>query len=269
MANNGALKNLEQVPVVIFCGGLGTRMREDGEIRPKPMIEVGEKPVLWHIMKMYASHGFRRFILPLGFRGDYIKNYFYNYRLTSADFTLVLNPDHEPTIHSRNAESQWEITFVDTGVKTMKGGRLKRIENHLKSDVFHVTYGDGVGDINLTALHSFHLRHGKVGTVSVVRPPSRFGEMVLKGTEVRRFEEKPQLSTGGINGGFFVFNRELLGLLSKDEDCDLEFGALQKLAEKRQLRAYRHQGFWQCMDTPRDRDYLNKLWDEGAPWKTW
>jgi len=244
-------------------------MREDGEIRPKPMVEIGEKPILWHIMKIYSAHGFRKFILPLGYRSDDIKNYFYNYRITSGDFTMVMNPHQNPSIHSVNDEHEWEITFVDTGVDTLKGGRLKRVAPHIKTEVFHLTYGDGVSDVNLRKLHDFHIKSKKMATVTCVRPPSRFGELILSGSRVKRFQEKPQLSTGVINGGFFVFNRSFLKLITTDEKCDLEFGALQKVAAKGQLQAYRHTGFWQCMDTPRERDFLTTLWENGAPWKVW
>ncbi|MCG3204374.1 MAG: Glucose-1-phosphate cytidylyltransferase [Elusimicrobia bacterium] len=241
-----AFADLGRIPVVILCGGQGSRMREDGEPRPKPMVEVGGKPILWHIMKIYASHGFRRFVLPLGYRGDLIKKYF-----------------------SKDRHTPWEISFVETGLHTLKGARVKRVEAYLQADHFHLTYGDGVINSNLSKLHNAHIRHGKLGTVTVVHPPSRFGEMALKRNRVVRFEEKPQLSTGHINGGFFVFKKKFLQFLSTKADCDLEFGALQRIAAQDQLRAYRHDGFWQCMDTPRERDHLNKLWKKGAPWKSW
>lgn len=239
-------RDLENVPVVILCGGKGTRMRENGEPTPKPMVEVGGRPILWHIMKSYASHGFRRFVLPLGYGGKQIREYF-----ESAP--------HAP----------WEIAFADTGINTLKGGRVKRVERYLTHDHFHLTYGDGVISSDLTKLHEYHLRHGKLGTVTVVHPPSRFGEIELSGGKVLKFDEKPQLSTGHINGGFFVFRRDFLRYLRAAENCDLEFGALQKVAKAGQLRAYKHDGFWQCMDTPRERDHLNKLWKKGAPWKSW
>lgn len=231
-------------PVIILCGGLGTRMREDGEIRPKPMVEIGGKPMLWHIMKIYSTYGFSRFVLPLGFQGESIQRYFANC-------------------------PEWDVTFVETGTNTLKGGRIKRVERYLTTDYFHVTYGDAVADINVLKLHQFHLSHGMIATVTAVHPPSRFGELVLDGTTVKRFEEKPQLSMGTINGGFFVFRRAFLRYLTTDERCDLEFGALQELAAQGQMRAYRHEGVWQCMDTPRERDYLNRLWMDGAPWKVW
>lgn len=240
------MSDLASIPVVILCGGKGSRMKEDGEIRPKPMVDVGGKPILWHIMKIYSSFGFKRFILPLGYGGNSIKKYF-----------------------SLKKNAPGNITFVDTGVNTLKGARLKRVEPAIQSEHFHLTYGDGVINSDLSKLHRSHIAHGKMGTVTVVHPPSRFGEMALSGSRVLRFEEKPQLSTGHINGGYFIFRKEFLDYLRPEADCDLEFGPLQKLARRGELRAYRHDGFWQCMDTPRERDHLNKLWKKGAPWKSW
>lgn len=256
--------------VIILCGGRGTRMQEETEIRPKPMVEIGGRPILWHIMKLYAHHGFNRFVLALGYKGDYIKRYFYDYRILSTDFTLIMHPSESPRIHELAADSDWEITFVDTGLNTLKGGRIKRLERYITADDFLLTYGDGVSNVDIRRLYEFHCSHGRIGTVTAVRPPSRFGEMVLSGDRVERFEEKPQLGTGIINGGFFVFKRKFLDYLTTDEDCDFEFGPLQTLAREGELMAYIHPGFWQCMDTIRDRDYLNKLWDSGkALWKVW
>jgi glucose-1-phosphate cytidylyltransferase len=256
--------------VVILCGGKGTRLSEETSVRPKPMVEIGGKPMLWHIMKYYASFGLNEFVLALGYKADYIKNYFYHYRLTSADFTITLDPNVDPVIHGSSEPDPWTVTCVDTGEDTLKGGRVKRIEEHLDGDVFMLTYGDGVADVDLNALLAFHRSHGAMGTVTGVRPPSRFGEMVLDGDKVVSFEEKPQLAQGLINGGFFVFNREFLSYLTPDEGCDLEFGALQQLADDGQLRLFRHDGFWQCMDNVRDRDYLEALYESGdAPWKAW
>jgi len=251
--------------VVILCGGKGTRLSEETVAKPKPMVEIGGKPILWHIMKHYASFGYHRFILVLGYRGEYIKNYFYNYRMLSSDFTLVMHPEKAPQIHGVSDESHWEITFVDTGVDTLKGGRIKRIEKYVKSDVFHLTYGDGLSNVNVEQIEQFHNKHGKVGTVTGVHPPSRFGEMLLDNDTVLQFEEKPQLRSGIINGGFFVFDRRLFNYVTPDEKCDFEFGALQRLASEGELKVYKYEGFWQCMDTARDRDYLNKLWGSGNP----
>jgi len=254
--------------VVILCGGKGSRLSEETILKPKPMVEIGDRPILWHIMKIYSYYGYNRFILAIGYRGEYIKKYFYDYRIIASDFTLVMHPDEVPQIHDLHEQSNWEITFVDTGIDTLKGGRIKRLEKHLKSENFLVTYGDGVANIDIGDSYKYHISHGKIGTVTAVRPPSRFGELVLSGDEVVKFEEKPQLGTGVINGGFFVFKREFLRYLTPDEDCDFEFGPLQRLAQDGQLRAYRHTGFWQCMDNVRDRDYLNRLWDNNrAEWK--
>ncbi len=257
--------------VVILCGGKGTRLAEETGSKPKPMVEVGGKPILWHIMKHYSAAGHKRFILALGYRGDHIKSWFLHYRMASSDLTLTLDPNVEPVVHGAAAEP-WEVVLVDTGEETLKGGRIKRIEEHIRSERFHLTYGDGVGDVDLGKLEAFHVSHGAEATVTGVRPPSRFGELAIEGDSVIRFEEKPQLAEGGayINGGFFVFERSFLGRLSPDEGCDLEFGALQELASDGGLRVFRHDGFWQCMDTVRDRDYLERRWAQGAaPWKTW
>lgn len=256
--------------VVILCGGKGTRLSEETVVRPKPMVEIGGKPMLWHIMKYYASFGMNEFVLALGYKADFIKDYFYHYRLTSADFTITLDPNVDPVIHGAVDPAPWTITCVDTGEHTLKGGRIKRLAEHLDGDEFMLTYGDGVADVDLNALLAFHRSHGSMGTVTGVRPPSRFGEMTLDGDKVVSFEEKPQLAQGLINGGFFVFKREFLDYLTPDEDCDLEFGALQQLADDGQLRMFRHDGFWQCMDNVRERDYLEGLYESGtAPWKVW
>lgn len=261
---------MEKPEVVILCGGKGSRLSEETVLKPKPIVEIGERPILWHIMKIYAHSGYKRFILALGYKGEDIKKYFYDYRTMSADFTLSEDPHKPPQLHNIPQDSDWEITFVDTGLDTLKGGRIKRLEKYIKSDNFLLTYGDGVANINIDELYGFHTSHGKIGTVTAVRPPSRFGELVLSGDKVIKFEEKPQLGTGLINGGFFVFKREFLNYLTPDEDCDFEFGPLQKLAQDGQLRAYSHMGFWQCMDNVRDRDYLSKLWDNNeAEWKVW
>ena len=275
----GQLRHLDRMegtddvkpPVVILCGGKGTRLSEETGARPKPMVEIGRRPIVWHIMKHYAYYGFDRFVLALGYRGDQIKTYFYNYRITGSDFTITLDPSVEPEIHGRPQAESWQITCVDTGEDTLKGGRIKRLKAFIgDADRFHLTYGDGVADIDIAALDAFHIAHDGLGTVSAVRPPSRFGEMVIEGDRVRRFEEKPQLASGFINGGYFVFDRAFLDYLSPDEDCDLEFGALQKLAEDGALRVRPHEGFWQCMDTARERDYLEALWARGeAPWRVW
>lgn len=228
--------------VIILCGGMGTRLREETNVKPKPMVEIGGKPILWHIMKCYSHYGFNRFILALGYKGEHIERYF------------LAPPD-----------SLWEVVCVDTGLSTLKGGRIKRLEPYIKSDCFHLTYGDGLSNVNLDRLEAFHHRHKRIGTVTAAHPPSRFGEITLMGNRVKEFEEKPQLTKGYINGGFFIFNRKFLEYLTTDEKCDLEFGALQRLAQEKELMAYRHNGYWQCMDTVRDVDYLNRVWASGNP----
>ena len=254
--------------VAILAGGVGTRLVEETEVKPKPMVEIAGRPILWHIMKHYSYYGYHRFILALGYKGEYVKNYFYNYRIFSNDFTIEMHPEKEPQIHGLSDESHWEITLVDTGLNTLKGGRIKRLERYVKSDNFHLTYGDGVSNVNLNELDRFHMKHGNIGTITGVHPPSRFGEMLIEGDNVIHFEEKPQLSTGIINGGFFVFNRKFFDYLTADDKCDFEFGPLQKIASEKELKVFKHDGFWQCMDTIRERDYLNSLWELGSPpWK--
>ena len=256
--------------VVILCGGKGTRLSEETNLRPKPMVEIGGKPILRHIMKYYSSFGFNRFILALGQKQDYIKKYFYNYKTTNSDFTLNLAPETSPTFHKSGNESNWEITFIDTGLETLKGGRIKRIEKYLKSDKFHLTYGDGVSNINLDELVKFHDSHNKIATVSAVRPPSRFGEMIIDNDDVKNFDEKSQMHTGYINGGFFVLNKKVMEYLTDNENCDFEFGPLQEIVKNKQLKAFKHSGFWQCMDNVRERDFLDKLTKQGkAPWVKW
>jgi len=256
--------------VVILCGGKGSRLSEETALKPKPMVEIGGMPILWHIMKIYSHHGFNRFILALGYHGEYIKKYFYDYRIMVSNFTLVMDPHQSPQIHDSHERTDWEITFVDTGLDTLKGGRIKRLEKYVKSDNFLLTYGDGVADTDITKLYNFHLSHNSIGTVTAVRPPSRFGELIVSGDKVVKFEEKPQLGAGMINGGFFVFKKAFMDYLTPDADCDFEFDALQKLAQCGELRVYNHGGFWQCMDNIRDKDYLNRLWDTNqAYWKVW
>jgi glucose-1-phosphate cytidylyltransferase len=256
--------------VVILCGGKGTRLSEETMLKPKPMVEIGGKPILWHIMKYYSSFGFNRFILALGYKSDYIKEYFYNYRITNSDFTINLKPDSPAIFHNSAEESNWEITFIDTGLKTLKGARIKRIREYLKTEDFHLTYGDGVSNVNLKELVEFHYSHGKLATVTAVRPPSRFGEMIIKGDNVDVFNEKSQMHTGFINGGFFVLNKRVMSYLTTDKDCDFEFGPLQQLVKEKELKAFKHLNFWQCMDNVRDRDYLTKLIEKGnAPWIKW
>ncbi len=256
--------------VVILCGGLGTRLKEETEIKPKPMVAIGNKPILWHIMKIYAHYGFKDFILCLGYKGDVIKEYFLNYDILNSDFSIKLGPKKAVTVHNTSDTSDWTVTLADTGSSALKGARLKRIEKYIKEDTFMVTYGDGVGNINIKKLLDFHKSHGKIATVTGVRPPSLFGELQVKNNKAIIFAEKPQTSTGLISGGFFVFNRKLFEYLSDDDNCDFEKGPLEKIAAKGELMVYTHEGPWICMDTYRDVVYLNKVWENGeAPWKIW
>jgi glucose-1-phosphate cytidylyltransferase len=256
--------------VVILCGGQGSRLSEETISKPKPMVLIGGKPILWHIMKYYSEFGYKKFILALGYKGDFIKEYFYNLRFTSSDFTLKLDPSNQPVFFNHPDERDWEITFVDTGEDTLKGGRIKLIEKHVQSENFHLTYGDGLSNIDIKKLVDFHNKHGKIATVSAVRPPSRFGEMILDGDNVKVFDEKSQMHTGNINGGFFVLNRKVFDYLSSDINCDFEFGPLQKIVKEKQLKAYIHNDFWQCMDNIREKHYLNDLLSmKKAPWKIW
>jgi glucose-1-phosphate cytidylyltransferase len=255
---------------VILCGGMGTRLKEETEYKPKPMVEIGDKPILWHIMKLYAHYGIKDFVLSLGYKGEMIKEYFYNYEILSNDFTIELGNDKNIEIHSNNAEKDWRITLADTGDKTLKGGRLKRVEKYINDDQFMMTYGDGIANVDIENLLEFHRKHGKLATVTGINPASRFGELKIKGNQVESFSEKPKNGDGLINGGFFVFNRGIFDYLSEDENCDLEIGPLEKIAAEGQLMVYKHRGFWACMDTIRDMEYLNKLWREDqSAWKVW
>jgi glucose-1-phosphate cytidylyltransferase len=258
----------ENMKVVILCGGLGTRLREETEYKPKPMVEIGGQPILWHIMKGYAHHGYTDFVLCLGYKGDNIRDYFFHYEIRNRDFTLTMG-SRELEIHDAHAESGWRVTLAETGAKTLTGGRLKRVERYLDGDRFMATYGDGVADVDLKSLVSFHEAQGKLGTVTAVRPSSRYGELSIENGVVQLFREKPQVHDGWINGGFFVFERSVLDLVSGDEES-LEHGLLGKLVAEGQLAVYQHDGFWQCMDTYREMEHLNELWRSGrAPWAAW
>ena len=253
---------------IILCGGKGTRLSEETVLKPKPMVEIGGKPILWHIMKSYSHYGINRFILALGYKEHYIKQYFYNYKITGADFSLKFDPKEKIKFLNQSDEKHWEIVFVDTGEETLKGGRIKRVEKYIQSDLFHLTYGDGVCDVDMNKLLDFHNSHNCLGSVTAVRPPSRFGELNIdENNTVKELEEKPQMGKGLINGGFFIFHKKMLSYLTEDENCDFEFGPLQKIASENQLKAYKHNGFWQCMDNVRERDYLDKqVKDNTAPW---
>jgi glucose-1-phosphate cytidylyltransferase len=254
--------------VVILCGGLGTRMREETEYRPKPMVEVGGRPLLWHIMKLYAHHGLNEFVCCLGYRGEAIKRYFLDYGALGSDLTVHLGTGEVE--FARRETEDWKVTLVDTGEHSMTGARVKRVEHALgDADLFLCTYGDGLADVDVGALLAFHRSHGRLATVTGVHPPSRFGELVHEGTVVERFAEKPE-SAGLVSGGFFVFDRAVLDRLSPDVSCVLEREPLEGLARDGELCLYPHGGFWQCADTVRDVELLRSLWSAGdAPWAVW
>lgn len=254
--------------VVILCGGLGTRLREETEYRPKPMVPIGGRPILWHIMKTYAHYGHREFILCLGYKGDVIKEYFRNYNWNTSDVTLKLGPKPQVVYHNRHDEEDWTVTLLDTGMSTQTGGRLQRALAHIKDDTFLFTYGDGVINSDINRSIEFHRQHGKVATLTAVTPAGRFGELALDGQSVTAFREKPDHGIL-ISGGYFVMNRRIGEYLSGDA-CVLERAPLEQLAGQGELQAFRHEGFWQCMDTFREQELLNKLWESGnAPWKVW
>ncbi len=250
--------------VIILAGGFGTRLSEYTDMIPKPMVTVGGKPILWHIMNRYAMYGHKDFFLALGYKSEVIKEYFLNYRALNADFTVDLS---DGTVVSRQNESiDWRVTLVDTGVESMTGGRVRRMKEHVNNETFMLTYGDGVADIDINALLDFHKSHGKMVTVSAVRPSARFGELKIKDGNVSSFQEKPQAGEGWINGGFFVVEPEFFDFLDNDQTI-LERRPLEHVASMGELMAFSHQGYWQCMDTKRDRDSLEDQWSSGnAPW---
>jgi len=253
---------------VILAGGLGTRLAEETSVRPKPMVEVGGKPILWHIMKMYSQHGVNDFIICCGYKGYFIKEYFQNYFLHQSDVTFCMK-ENTMEVHERRAEP-WTVTLVDTGDNSMTGGRLGRVANYLKNeDEFCMTYGDGVSNVDITELLAFHKSHGKQATLTATYPPGRFGALNFEGNQITEFKEKPKGDGAMINGGFFVLSPKVLDRISGD-DCIWEKEPLMGLASDGQLMAYKHEGFWQPMDTLRDKMHLEELWEEGkAPWKTW
>jgi glucose-1-phosphate cytidylyltransferase len=252
---------------VILAGGLGTRLAEETHLRPKPMIEIGGKPILWHIMKMYASHGVVDFVICCGYRGYFIKEYFANYFLHNSDVTIDLGKN-EIEVHQRRAEP-WKVTLVDTGEQTMTGGRLRRVAEHLDDEPFCFTYGDGVSDVDLTAEIAYHRAHGRLATVCAVRPPGRYGALQVTDGRVDGFAEKPRGDGALINGGFFVLSPEVIRYIA-DDTTVWEAAPLETLAREGQLIAYEHLGFWQPMDTLREKNLLEELWTANrAPWKTW
>lgn len=278
------VKKKPSVPVVILCGGMGTRLAEETETKPKPLVEIGGRPILWHIMKTYAAFGFTDFILCLGYKGHAIRDYFIGYDHNAQDIKITLGKT--PTVVELLGDKpheDWSIVLADTGNDAMTGARVKRIEKYVKGDHFMLTYGDGLCDVDLSELLAFHKKHGAIGTVTGVQPPSRFGELIVnsnavgdKAPRVEYFTEKPKASPrqgenrSFINGGYFVFSRKIFKYLSSEDECVLEQKPLEKLSRDGELAMYRHDGFWQCMDTMRDVIFLRDLWSKKAPpWKVW
>ncbi len=256
--------------IVILCGGLGTRLREETEYKPKPMVEIGGYPILWHIMKLYAHYGFNEFVLCLGYKGWQIKEYFLNYEAISHDFTLKLGHPAEVEFHHKHEEAGWKITFVDTGQDAMTGARIRKIKPWVENQTFMLTYGDGLARVPLDKLLSHHRRHKKISSVTAVRPPGRFGEMVIESDRVVEFNEKPQVTEGYINGGFFVLEPRIFDYLEGGDDLFFEKGPLMELTRDGELAPFCFDGFWQPMDTYRELQTLNKMWESGnAPWKIW
>jgi glucose-1-phosphate cytidylyltransferase len=257
--------------VVILCGGLGSRIRDASETLPKPMLPIGGKPIVWHIMKMYGHYGFNEFVLCLGYRGWVVKEFFLNYAAMTNDMVVQLGPERSVTVAGSNAEEDWKVILAETGELSPTASRVYQVRKYVDdSDVFLLTYGDGVANIDVRELLAFHRAHGKIGTVTAVRPPGRFGELDIASDLVTEFNEKPQASGGFINGGFFVFDTRRIFDYIDSRSTALEREPMQRLAAEGQLAAYRHVGFWQPMDTPREYALLNELWNSGdAPWKVW
>ncbi|RDY24516.1 glucose-1-phosphate cytidylyltransferase [Romboutsia maritimum] len=255
--------------LVILAGGYGSRLGEVTNIIPKPMVEIGGKPILWHIMKTYSHYGIKEFIICLGYKSNVIKDYFLNYNSKNNDFTVEIGSGNLE-FHNNHDENDWKVTLVDTGQEALKGARLKKIEKYLDEDINLLTYGDGLADINITNLINFHKKTNKTITISGVHPPARFGELIAYGDTLESFEEKSQTSQGLINGGYMVFNKKLLNNLTENDDCDLEYGLFEELASKGEISVYKHEGLWACMDNERDMHNLNKLWKEDkAFWRVW
>lgn len=251
--------------VILLCGGLGTRLSEETNLVPKPMVKIGELPILLHIMNLYEKHHIKDFTLALGFKADVIKEYFLNFYALGNDLRIDLQTGEVKYL--RESHKNWKVELIDTGLNTLTGGRLARLKNHVGNETFMLTYGDGVSDVNITELIKFHKSHGKIATFTAVRPPSRFGVIEFDGNRVNSFKEKPQTQDGWINGGFFVFEPEIFNYLEEGDETILERRPLEKLAEDGELMGFKHEGFWQCMDTLRDKIYLNKIWQDGqAPW---
>jgi len=261
----------EKLPrVVLLCGGLGMRLREETEHKPKPMVEIGGRPIIWHIMRHYARFGFTRFVLCLGYKGDSIREFFLNYEYMNSDITVSLGKGQRhvqvhPKVNNEPPDESWEVTLAETGEATMTGARIKKIERFMDTDYFLATYGDGVCNVDINKLIAFHKAHGKLATITGVSPISRFGTLVTEGDQVLDFTEKPELKESLINGGFFVFDRRVFEYLSSDDRCILEREPFMALAKDKQMMTYRHDGYWQCMDTMRDVQQLNEEWRSGKP----
>ena len=255
--------------VVLLAGGYGTRIAEETDIKPKPMVEIGGKPILWHIMKIYSHYGFNEFVILLGYKGYYIKEYFANYFLHQSNITIDLKTN-SMEVHNNSSEP-WKVTLVDTGLDTMTGGRIKRAQSYIGDEPFLLTYGDGVSDIDIAKTVAFHQSHGKILTMSAIQPEARFGNLAIdEQMNVNSFMEKPKTEAGWVNGGFFVCEPQIFDYIGEEEDCIFEQIPLQNLAKDGEMLAYKHEGFWQPMDTLRDNQKLNKLWKENkAPWKVW
>jgi glucose-1-phosphate cytidylyltransferase len=259
---------MKNTKVIILAGGQGMRLREETEYRPKPMVEVGSKPLLWHIMKQYAYHGFNDFVICLGYKGDHIKSYFLNFDFLMSDFTITLGSRESVVCHDLGPEAGWSVTLAYTGLNAETGSRLKSVQRYVREcDLIMMTYGDGLANVDLQELVRFHQQHGRIATVTGVSPPSRFGELVVEDNVVEEFCEKPQISQGHINGGFFVFDQRVFDFVESDVACSFEREPLQNLAAEGQLIMYPHRGFWHCVDTMRDLVQLNQMWSKGeAPW---
>ncbi|GAP42346.1 glucose-1-phosphate cytidylyltransferase [Lentimicrobium saccharophilum] len=256
--------------VIILCGGMGTRLREETEYKPKPMVEIGGRPILWHIMKHYAHYGFNEFILALGYKGDVIRDYFLNYYKYNRDFTVDLS-NGSVAIENEGSKNNWKVTLVETGDESMTGYRTKLAGKYVHEDRFMLTYGDAVATVDIKALVDFHIRKNTIGTVTGVYPPSRFGDLVIEGDQVTHFKQqlKDVENQSPINGGYFVFKREFLDLIPDDPGIDLEKLPIDSIVNKNQLSVFQHKGFWHSMDTFRDNQQLNKMWKENPVWKIW
>ncbi len=254
--------------VAILAGGRGSRLAEETDVRPKPMVEIGGRPILWHIMMHYAHHGFRDFLVALGYKGEVIKKYMVDYSALNSNLMVNLRTG-EVQAHGPDSRLDWTVGLIDTGMETQTGGRIKRLAPYVGNETFMLTWGDGVSDVDLKALLAFHRRHGKLATMTIVRPPARYGHLQLDGEQIVAFTEKPQIGEGWINGAFFVLEPEVFDYI-KDDATQWEKAPLENLAQDGQLMAYRHSSFWQCMDTLREKHILEQMWAGGnAPWKTW